>query len=167
VRSGSLGFLWSPYGRVSRRGFWLGYVLTFAVLLTGAYFADQALLKDAPIRLPDVLEPLQWALDVAGGPVTLAVVVLIPWVKTMMVLKRLHDRGFGGLILVWKMVAIIGLCWLALTAHTFIAGDTGMIVEIIAFVIAVLMVLRLMVIVLFLSGQEGENRFGPDPLAKR
>ncbi len=161
-----MSFLLSPYGRVSRRGFWLGYVLTFAFLLVGAYFADQVLLEDAPIRLPDLLEPLQWALEMAGGPVTLAVVVLIPWVAAMMVLKRLHDRGFGGLILVWKLVAVIVLCWLAYSAHTFIAGPTGMTVEIIAAIVALLMVLRLVIIVLFLAGQDGDNRFGPDPLAR-
>ncbi len=162
-----MGFLLSPYGRVSRRGFWLGYVLTFVVLLVGAYFADEALTRDAPIRLPDLLEPLQWALDIVGGPVTLAVIVLIPWVATMMVLKRLHDRGFSGLILVWKGIVVLGLCWLAFSAHTFIPGPMGMTVEIIAAVVAVLMVLRLVVIVLLLAGQDGENRFGADPLERR
>lgn len=162
-----MGFLLSPYGRVSRRGFWLGYVLTFVVLLAGAYFADQALTRDTPIRLPDLLEPLQWALELVGGPVTLAVIVLIPWITTMMVLKRLHDRGFSGLILVWKTIVVIALCWLALTAHTFIDPPKGMTVEIIAAIVALLMVLRLAVIVLFLSGQEGENRFGSDPLEQR
>ena len=162
-----MDFLLSPYGRVSRRGFWLGYVVTFAVLFVGAFFADGAITRDAPIRLPELLEPLQLALEMLGGPVMLVVLLFAPWVTAMMILKRLHDRGFSGLILIWKTLVIGGLCWLALYGHTFIAGSAGITAEIVAALIALLMVLRLAVIVLFLAGQEGENRFGPDPLLQR
>ena len=161
-----MNFLLSPYGRVSRRGFWLGYVGLFAALLAGAYFADGALAKGGGLVLPAWLEPFQWALDFVGGPFTLAIIVLAPWVTAMMVLKRLHDRGFGGLMLIWKIIAFVVLAWLALNAHTLVPGNRGMAIEIIAALAALLMALRLAVIVLCLGGWEGENRFGPDPLER-
>jgi uncharacterized membrane protein YhaH (DUF805 family) len=159
-------FLLAPYGRVSRRGFWLGYVALFAVLFTGAFFVDAYLTRNGPIVLPDWAEPFQWALEMIGGPAQLAVLVFLPWVTAMMVLKRLHDRGFGGLLLVWKAVVLIGLLWLSAHATALIAGDLGAVVAIGAGVAAALMALRLAIIVLFLAGQDGENRFGPDPLAR-
>lgn len=160
-----MGFLLSPFGRVSRRGFWLGYVALFAALLTGAHFADIALTRDGPVTLPPWLEPFQWALDVVGGPATLAVLVLLPWTTVMMVLKRLHDRGFGGLLLVWKAIVLTGLLWIALHPAALAPAVYAPAVSAVAGGFAALMVLRLLVIVPFLPGQDGENRYGPDPLS--
>lgn len=159
-----MGFLLSPFGRVSRRGLWLGYLLTFTVLLVSAYFGDKALAARQAFVLPDQLIALQPALDIAGGPLLLAVVLFVPWVTGMMILKRLHDRGFGGLMLVWKMVVLGGLVWLAFNANGLVGGQMGDIVAIGALVVAALMILRALIIVLLLPGQDGENRYGPDPL---
>lgn len=159
-----MGFLLSPFGRVSRRGLWLGYLLTFTVLIVGAWFGDKALAARQAFVLPPQLIALQPALDIAGGPLLLAVAVLVPWATAMMILKRLHDRGFGGLLLVWKMVLLAALIWLAFNADRFAGEQTGDVIAIAALVIAALMVLRALIIVLFLPGQDGENRFGPDPL---
>ncbi|KAF0180326.1 MAG: hypothetical protein FD124_3439 [Alphaproteobacteria bacterium] len=161
-----MGFLLSPSGRVSRRGLWLGYVLTFAVLGVAAYFGDRALAARGAVVLPDQLIALQPALDIVGGPLVLAVLVLVPWASAMMVLKRLHDRGFGGMLLVWKLVVLGGLAWLMLNAENLLPGDAGRLIAIMALVLGALMVLRTAVIVLFLAGQDGDNRFGPDPLVR-
>lgn len=159
-----MGFLLSPFGRVSRRGLWLGYLVTFSVLLVGAYFGDKALVAQKTFVLPPQLIALQPALDIAGGPLLLAVAVFVPWVTGMMIIKRLHDRGFGGLLLVWKAVVLAGLVWFAFNADRFVSGQTGDILAIGALVIAALMILRALIIVLFLPGQDGENRYGADPL---
>jgi uncharacterized membrane protein YhaH (DUF805 family) len=161
-----MGFLLSPSGRVSRRGLWLGYLLTFAVLGAAAYFGDKALAARGGFVLPEQLIALQPALDIAGGPLLLAVFVLVPWATAMMVLKRLHDRGFGGLLLVWKVLVLGALGWLAWNAEGLVPGDAGRLIAIGALAVGALMILRAAIIVLFLAGQEGENRFGPDPLAR-
>ena len=161
-----MGFFLSPFGRVSRRGFWLGYFLTFAVLLTGAWFGDKALAAREAFVLPAQLMALQPALDIAGGPLLLAVAIFVPWVTAVMIIKRLHDRGFGGLLLVWKAALLGGLLWLAFNADRIVDGKTADLVAIGALVLAGLMILRALIIVLFLPGQDGENRFGPDPLAR-
>jgi uncharacterized membrane protein YhaH (DUF805 family) len=156
-------FLLTPFGRVSRRGFWLGYVALFVWLLALARFADMA----TQFRLPldsALLEPFAWAIDLAGGPFTLAVLVLLPWITTMMILKRLHDRGFGGLMLVWKLALLIGLAWVALNARAIAPAPWGGVLELVCGGIALLMVLRVLAIVMFFAGQEGDNRYGPDPL---
>jgi uncharacterized membrane protein YhaH (DUF805 family) len=160
-------FLLSPFGRVSRRGFWLGYVLLFAALMTAAWFADDRLTRNGPLRLPDWAEPFQFAFEWIGGPAMTAVALFLPWVTAMMVLKRLHDRGFGGLMLVWKAVAFGGLVWLALHAGQFAQGLTATAIAVAAGLLAGLMLLRVAIIVPFLAGQEGDNRYGPDPLARR
>ncbi|MBT9447739.1 MAG: DUF805 domain-containing protein [Hyphomonadaceae bacterium] len=161
-----MGFLLSPTGRVSRRGLWLGYLLTFAVLGVAAYFGDRALAANGAFVLPAQLIALQPALDIVGGPLVLAVLVFVPWASAMMVLKRLHDRGFGGMLLVWKLVVLGGLAWLMLNAENLLPGDAGRLIAIMALVLGALMVLRTAVIVLFLAGQDGDNRFGPDPLVR-
>lgn len=159
-----MGFLLSPFGRVSRRGLWLGYLLTFAVVFVAAYFGDKALAARGAFVLPSALIALQPALDIVGGPAMLAAIVFFPWVSIVMVLKRLHDRGFGGLLLVWKAVVLAGLVWFAFNAENYVHGDAGRLLAIGALVVAALMAIRTIVIVLFLAGQDGENRFGPDPL---
>ncbi len=161
-----MGFLLSPSGRVSRRGLWLGYLLTFAALGAAAYFGDRMLVANGAVVLPPQLIALQPALDIAGGPLLLAVFVLVPWASAMMVLKRLHDRGFGGMLLVWKGVVLGGLVWLAWNAELLAPGDPGRLIALAALAIGVLMVLRMAIIVLFLAGQDGDNRFGPDPLVR-
>lgn len=159
-----MGFLLSPMGRVSRRGLWLGYVILFAVLGVAAYFGDQALAARQAVVLPSQIMALQPALDIVGGPLLLAVFVLFPWVTMVMLIKRLHDRGFGGLLLVWKMVVLGGLLWFAWNADRLLGDETGAVMAIVALAIAALMVIRTFIIVLFLAGQDGENRYGPDPL---
>ena len=157
-------FLLTPFGRVSRQGFWLGYVALFVWLLVAARFADSVMRVQLPTESA-LLEPFAWAIDLAGGPFTLAVIVLLPWITAMMILKRLHDRGFGGLLLVWKLVLLIGLAFVAFNAHAIAPPPWGGVLEIVCGGLALLMVLRVMAIVMFFGGQEGDNRFGPDPLA--
>lgn len=161
-----MGFLLSPTGRVSRRGLWLGYLLTFVALGAGAYFGDRALAANGAFVLPAQLIALQPALDIVGGPLVLAVLVLVPWASAMMVLKRLHDRGFGGMLLVWKALVLAGLAWLMWNAPSLVPGDAGRVIALAALAIGALMVLRMAIIVLFLAGQDGDNRFGPDPLVR-
>jgi uncharacterized membrane protein YhaH (DUF805 family) len=157
-------FLLTPYGRVSRRGFWLGYVALFAVLILGAAWADRRLNVELPTQSP-LVEPFAWAVDLTGGPLLLAVLILLPWVTGMMILKRLHDRGFGGAMLLWKAVLFMGLAWLGYNAATLAPAPWGGALQVAAGVLAALMALRVLVIVLFLPGQEGDNRYGPDPIA--
>lgn len=159
-----MGFLLSPFGRVSRRGLWLGYLLTFAVLIAGAYFGDKALVAKQAFVLPSQLIALQPALDIAGGPLLLAVAVIVPWATAMMILKRLHDRGFGGLMLVWKLALLVALLAFAWNADRLLGDQLGAVAAIAALVVAALMVLRTLIIVLFLAGQDGENRYGANPV---
>lgn len=157
-----MGFLVSPFGRVSRRGFWLGYVLVFAILVAGAQFADIYLADKLPPA--DSFGPLADLILVFGGPFTVLVALLIPWVSLVMVVKRLHDRGFGGLMLLWKMVLLGALFWAAFSIHDFLPAPWGQIASLAAGVLAILMILRVLIIVMFLPGQIGPNRYGSDPL---
>jgi uncharacterized membrane protein YhaH (DUF805 family) len=157
-------FLLTPYGRVSRRGFWLGYVALFIWLFVGARLADAATRLELP-KDSSLLEPFAWAIELAGGPFTLAVFVLLPWITAMMILKRLHDRGFGGMMLLWKLALLIGLAWVAFNAHALAPPPWGGVLEIVCGGVALLMLLRVLAIVMFFGGQEGDNPFGSDPLA--
>lgn len=159
-----MGFLLSPMGRVSRRGLWLGYFLTFALLGAGAWYGDKYLATNHPFVLPEGLVLLQPALDIVGGPLVLALLVIFPWVTIVMLIKRLHDRGFGGLMLVWKLVMLGALLAFAWNADRLLGDEVGAIAAIVALAVAGLMVLRTLIIVLFLAGQDGENRYGANPV---
>lgn len=160
-----LAFALLPFGRVSLKGFWLGYVLSFGILALAAMAADYFYLR---AWLPTVVSA-PWVEPVNAlfhGPALAAVAALAAWGFVMMVIKRLHDRGFGGLMLVWKALLMAGLGWLAWNAEAYVPQPTGTYVSAAAGIIFLLLALRVLIIVLFLRGQAGDNPFGPDPLAK-
>lgn len=159
-----LGFVLLPFGRVSLKGFWIDYLLSFSVLallavLVDYFFATAWLASAASGPWVDTI------INVFSGPALAAVMALAAWAFVMMVIKRLHDRGFGGLLLVWKALLLAGLGWLAWRAESLMPGQAGAAISAIAGVVFVLLVLRLLIIVMFLRGQVGENHYGRDPLA--
>jgi uncharacterized membrane protein YhaH (DUF805 family) len=89
--------------------------------------------------------------------------VIGAWLLAMGMIRRLHDRGFGGLLLVWKILFMAGLGWTAWNIERFVPGDTGAAISAVTGIVFALLFLRLLIICLFLRGQIGDNRFGPDP----
>lgn len=164
-------FLFSPHGRMSRRGFWLGFVLLWAVLVTGAFFLDEHLTRAGPIELAAPFDGYAWAMEMIGGPAQTVVLLLFPFSLAPVTIKRLHDTGHGVLMLVWKLLATAGLGWLAGDAAAIATAQrwsdwAGFTLAAAAGLLIALLWIRVLVLAAAVAGEIGENRFGPDPLQR-
>lgn len=149
-------FLFSPYGRVSRKTYWLNFVLPYLGVSLLAAIIDLAIgFKD-----PQSGEPV----PVVGA---LAALFFL-WPSLAVTTKRLHDRGWSG----WWQAFPLLIVLPAAGAYAYMSGggqqaDASGAMQIILAVIALGMVvfmLYLTVMILFLRGQAGPNKYGDDPL---
>lgn len=144
-------------GRIGRRTWWLGYVLPVLVVLIvlNALPSDKAgALASSPLAK---FQPL--------------VLLLLAWLATAGVVRRLHDRGRSGL---WVLMcwASPTLPWLAITI--FMAGvgmhgqsnPIGLVFGIVGVGIGLALFavnLWLLIELGFLRGTRGWSAYGPDP----
>lgn len=162
-------FLFSPVGRISRRGFWFGFIFLFLALGVGAFFLDEHLTRDGPIQFAPLFEGYAWAIEMVGGPAQTALLLLSPFSVFAVTLKRLHDTGRGIFMLIWKGAATGMLAWFMGESHALAASRgapewVGPALEYAAGGAMALLWLRVLFLVSVKAGDVGENRFGPDPL---
>jgi uncharacterized membrane protein YhaH (DUF805 family) len=141
-------------GRISRKHYWLGALLLFAVgiaLLAILFFSGVIWLL--------VLEAPTLAVTLAS----LAVFLVFLYFGTALMVKRLHDRNrptyWAAFILVPLLAKVV----------TDLAGITGKPLDLNPIDYGFLIVLVVIVIWFFvelgcLRGTVGPNRYGPDPL---
>lgn len=139
-------------GRISRTQFWIGLIVTFAaeivlMLLLGVPFFP-AVMKDTSTRL------LEFAIQLVTLYPTAAIAV-----------KRLHDRDQPGIYVLW----LVGLTLIIALTNLFGLTDDPQnpttldwLLGLCAIVIGLAFLFELG----FRRGTEGDNRYGPDPLAK-
>ncbi|MEM9494432.1 MAG: DUF805 domain-containing protein [Pseudomonadota bacterium] len=154
-----LRYLFSPYGRTNRRGFWL---------FIGIYIAVTALsmLGDREFGFYNA--------ELDTGLLEGLVSIVFLWPSIAVSVRRLHDLGYSGWWLLWVMlisiVLLIGLGVLTATLgfvdfETFLDADGQVNTDAIpAAVWGILAVsaapyLIQMFMLAFVGGQEGENRF--------
>jgi uncharacterized membrane protein YhaH (DUF805 family) len=140
-------FFLSSYGRVSRQEFWLGYIGVVLVALILAHalpYASSALdviSGDAPRD-----EAWQSALLWLGWPELIS--LALTWPVIAIYAKRLHDLNLSA----WWL--------LVLPAVTFAAGlSVFNRLHVVAYCL-------LLLVLGFLPGSKGPNRFGEDPCAR-
>jgi len=125
-------------GRISRRRFWLYYLLPAMVLSAAVY------------GLPERYT--------IGGWVPFIGFFLVFWLATAGVTKRLHDRGrFGGLQAIF-IVPAIALYILS----SFYSGQVWLAA---AAMVTALLGLWILVETCFMAGTLGLNRYGDDPIS--
>jgi uncharacterized membrane protein YhaH (DUF805 family) len=136
----AMNLLFSFFGRVGRGGFWLGVLMSVVFSLTGLLLAvgifGMPQMALGPDGLPDPAAPA------AGiNPLFLVIAgigyVLGAWTSIATAVKRLHDRGKSG----WWFLLMMVL-------SVIIVGTIWYIVE-----------------CGILEGEEGPNKYGPDPRA--
>ncbi len=129
----------SPFGRISRRQFWLHGVL--------------------PIIVASIV--LAW-IPVIGQILSLAFL----WASICIAFKRFHDLGYPGW---WSLLYLVPLiaAMAVLAAGFFSASilEAAWLLAKILWGVGLLIGLAQLLLVYVRIGQEGPNQYGPDPLA--
>jgi uncharacterized membrane protein YhaH (DUF805 family) len=152
-------FLFSPQGRITRKAYWLGFIVPYFLAVFGGIALDFALF--APIDATTYVRP----------PVFHSIALLFfLWPSIAVPVKRLHDRGMTG----WWVAAPLAVIIVASVLFAAMGGGRTESVDdmpLPAQFIALATVLALAVAVfypainiMFLRGQKGPNKHGPDPL---
>lgn len=149
-----MNFYFSAKGRVSRKDYWLRFVLP----LLGLYLVVVL-----------VVFGLMSALGEAGAIVGLLVIpiyIAIVWASVCVAAKRFHDRGWSGWWVLWFMLIGIGIAivqyglMFAFGTDSALAGIVALVGALASLVIAIWQ----LVLLGFLPGDKGPNQYGPDPL---
>ena len=156
-------FLFSPYGRISRRTYWLNWILPYIAVSIAVTVLDYAMF---PIN-PNTGEPTPVFQAIAG--------LILLWPSLATTTKRLHDRGLTGW---WQAAPLLALIPIAMTAYwyysarlengaspsTFQDNPLAMLGVVVGGLVALGVVLYVLINTLFLRGQAGPNKYGEDPL---
>ena len=136
-------FFLSLHGRVSRQEFWLGY---FGLVVVALILVHALPYPDGGIYFPpgDAPDNETWRSELLGWPEFIS--LTLTWPVIAIYAKRLHDLNLSA----WWL--------LLLPAVTFMAGmsELGRL-HIVAYGL-------LLLVLGFLPGSVGPNRFGEDPL---
>ncbi len=156
-------FLFSPYGRISRKMFWLNWALPYLALSFACIIGDFILFPIDPRtqQPPPVLQTIT--------------ALFFLWPSIAVTTKRLHDRGMTGW---WNALPVplafaIGIAAYYYytakmngTAPPFDMNDPSVATTaVVAGMIVIGVLLYPLINILFLGGQSGANRYGDDPLA--
>lgn len=159
-----LRFLFSPYGRISRKTYWLNWILPYFLLSFVAAALDNATF---PVN-PATGEPPPLFQGILG--------LILLWPSLAVTAKRLHDRGMTGW---WQGAQMIAIAALAVASYAYYtakmnangATNLAVIDPNVATVLAVVfgavvawLFLYPLINALFLRGQSGPNKYGNDPL---
>lgn len=167
-----MNFYLNPNGRVSRAQFWWRFILPMSVLGFAASTADAAIYgsgasADALLRQAMLGDGDPFAALSAQPAVTLGSVValLCIWPSIAVTTKRFHDRGMSGWWILWFALIILGgLAFAAVSgASALAAGETPGVAVLIGAIAAGGGGLAQFVILSWMDGRDGPNRFGPDP----
>ena len=161
-------------GRISRKQFWIGaivlavvsIVVSFAIasIMGVSLFSVAMMNGDAEAMLAQSAR-LAW--------INLIIYLIFCWPAYALSVKRRHDRGATGIL----VLVSIGLGILTYLLQGFGLGYSMMdmgngvmvpmpnMISTALGVVSGLLALYLLVVLGFLKGYEGENAYGPDPLA--
>jgi uncharacterized membrane protein YhaH (DUF805 family) len=147
-------FLFSSNGRISRKSFWY-FLVAYTAALIVAEMVDQAI----------GLYSAEDEIGVISGLLSLLGV----WPSIAISIKRFHDRDMSGWWVLWFIMLTIILIFLlfGLPTSGSLFGDAGP--SILTWLIistAVIVQIVQFIILAFLPGKHGENKYGPDPLEK-
>jgi len=164
-----MGFYFTGEGRVSRKDFWLRWVLVYLGLVVLAAVVDHVAFADMTARLN------------GSGPLGTILGFLLIWPSFAVSAKRFHDRGMSGWWPLWLMLISIGLVIVMIVGLVMSGFDVEALAAGIApdmnelnggglavFLISLLALLGVglfqLIVLGFLPGQKGPNKYGPDPL---
>ena len=158
-------FLFSPYGRMSRKTYWLSWLLPYLAVSIVAAILDFAMF---PVD-PKTDEPPPVFQTVIG--------LILLWPSLAITTKRLHDRGMTGW---WQVAPAIAVVPIAVASYWYYTAKmnpgvqatnlavldptVGAVLVIGVGSVVAWLVLYPLMNALFLRGQPGSNKYGDDPL---
>ena len=160
-------------GRIPRKLFWMGMIvmIVFSVLVAFAVSSIMGVNLFALALMGDKIDAMS-ALSSRMGWVSLVVYLIMCWPAYALCVKRCHDRGTSGIVVVLS----IGLGILNNLLQAFglnydvveignVEALTPNAASIALGTVIGLVSLYLLVVLGFLKGNKGDNKYGPDPLA--
>ena len=161
-------------GRISRKQFWIGAIVLAVISIVVSFGVASIMgvsLFGMAMMSGDVESMLAQSTQLAW--INLIIYLIFCWPGYALAVKRRHDRGATGIL----VLISIGLGVLTYLLQGFGLGydvtdmGNGVMVPMPSMISSVLGVisgllgLYLLVVLGFLKGYEGENAYGPDPLA--
>jgi uncharacterized membrane protein YhaH (DUF805 family) len=153
-----MGSYFSANGRISRKTYWLNWLLPVIGLQIVAAVLDV------------LFSPVDPSSGERIGIFGALLALILFWPSIAMTAKRLHDRGMTG----WWQIAPISVIIPAVAAYWYLNKPdaasapvdplVGSAVGIALIVIVAFVVLYPAINTLFLRGLPGPNKYGPDPL---
>jgi uncharacterized membrane protein YhaH (DUF805 family) len=150
-----LSFYFSPFGRISRKQFWLQYVLVYLAIVIAAYFVDY-------FFFPESVD--------SNGPAGLVANLVTLWPQIALTSKRFHDRSMSGWWQIAFNIAVGGGVYFAYSALLELEANDYEMMEhlqmplLVGGGLFVVFGLLELVILGFMKGVSGPNKYGDDPL---
>ena len=139
----------SPDGRIGRAAYWIGWLIILVV---------EVVLRLA-LGVPFTATPAD-TLTVRGLSFIIDAVLLYP--STMVMVKRLHDRGYSGWVIGWLLVPYIVIMVTNLLGMSGDPEQMGVVEALLLFATTIIMI-AFMIELGFRRGSAGDNEFGPAP----
>jgi uncharacterized membrane protein YhaH (DUF805 family) len=157
-----LGFYFSPMGRISRKQYWLSYILVYFGVSIAAALLDYFV-------FPGVF------VTADTGPASAIATVVTLWPQVALTSKRFHDRGMSGWWQVPFNIAVAAGSYFAYSAlleiNAAMANDIDAAIDpsvvpplLVGCALVIVAGLAELVILGFLPGKTGANKYGDDPL---
>jgi len=101
-------------GRISRKEWWIGFILLYVVQFIVYFFAGALGII--------TVDPATGEISPSGALALLVIIVIFLWPALALHAKRWHDRGKSGLWTLIVLVPVIGGLWLLIELG-FLKGD--------------------------------------------
>lgn len=151
-----LSFYFSPYGRINRKDFWLKFILVLIGISFVTGLADYILFPASR--------------EQSDGPIAMVANVALFWPQIALTTKRFHDRDMSGWWQILFNLVIAAGGFFAYSALLEFQGLGEMVDSLwtpllVGGGVALVAGLAEMVILGFLPGTKGRNKYGDDPLS--
>ncbi len=153
-------FLFSAKGRISRKQFWLNFVLPLlgvylvVIVVIGGLLAATGALSGDP-------NPIMLGL---AGLIALPIYIAVVWASVCVGSKRFHDRNMSGWWVLWFMLISVGIAVVQYGSIGLMGAQAAGIIVMICGLASFVVSIAQLVILGFLPGTKGPNQYGADPL---
>ena len=155
-----MSFLFSAKGRISRKQFWLNFVLPLIGIYLVVVVVAGALFGFSGVAAGGEPNPIIFGVI---GLIAIPLYIAIVWASICVSAKRFHDRNMSGWWVLWFFLIGLAVAAAQYGAIMALGPDVGGMIAMVATVISMILSLVQLVILGFLPGTKGPNKYGADP----